>query len=86
MPLLPTTSSKLRIISGDPEYPLIYMETSKKYLLTYQIKEDEEGKPDNQTQRPTYTYKYAQIGSDMKSPELHVNLDMNDSLKLKHRE
>lgn len=77
MPLLLNAENKLKIVSGDPEYPLIYLETSKKYLLTYQIKEEEESS--NQSQRQSYTYKYAQIGSDSKTPELHMSLDLNDT-------
>jgi hypothetical protein len=39
MPLLLTADNKLKIISGDPEYPLVYIETAnKKYLMTYQLK------------------------------------------------
>jgi hypothetical protein len=42
MPFTLTSDSKFRIISGDIEFPLIYIETSKKYLLTYQPKEPQE--------------------------------------------
>jgi hypothetical protein len=39
MPLLLNADNKLKIVSGDPEYPLIYIETgSKRYLMTYQLK------------------------------------------------
>jgi hypothetical protein len=39
MPLLLTADNKLKIVSGDPEYPLVYIETAnKKYLMTYQMK------------------------------------------------
>lgn len=39
MPLLLTADKKLKIVSGDPEYPLVYIETAnKKYLMTYQMK------------------------------------------------
>lgn len=80
------SDNKLKIISGDPEYPLIYLESSKKYLLTYQLKEDDEDKSGNQTQRSVYAYRYAQIGSEPRPTELHISLGINDSQKHKVRE
>jgi hypothetical protein len=40
MPFVLTGESKFKIIYGDPEFPLIYIEAVKKYLLAYHLKDD----------------------------------------------
>lgn len=57
-------STHFSLISGDVDYPLIYLRTPKKYLLTYQpVEEDERG---NASKRVGYIYKYEAIGADQR--------------------
>ena len=57
MPFTLTSDSQFKIICGDLSNPLIYIETARKYLLTYQSREEEDQK--NKTKRVIYTYKYS---------------------------
>ena len=72
MPFTLTSDSQFKIISGDLSFPLVYIETSKKYLLTYQSREEEDAK--NKTRKIIYSYKYSEIGTSVKSPENYIKL------------
>lgn len=84
MPIALTSDSKFRIVNSDLEYPLIYLEASKKFLLTYQLKEDDDSS--NQTLRHSYAYKYSQIGIDSKPSVLHLSPSNNNDTKFKRKE
>lgn len=85
-PVILNSDNKLKIVNGDPDYPLIYLESFKKFLLTYQPKEDEEGKLTNETKGIVYSHKYSHIGAESKIPDLQAGPDYNDSGRPKPRE